>query len=349
MNADWTDVRRLLVIRPDNIGDVLLAAPTIRALKAALPGARLTMLVSKAGEQAVPLVLGIDDTIVARPAWQELGDRVTPEEERALIARLAETRFDAAVILTSFSQSPHPPALACILAGIPLRLGESSERAEGLLTHRPASPTPRELYQAERNMRLLAAIGIEGDDRVQLTLPDEASAWASQYRDAIVLVPFASCAARTYDPARAAAAALALARATGTKVLLTGALSDAGRAAPLRAILGERGIDLTGATDLPRFAALIAGARLVITNNTSALHLADAFETPVLVTYAGTDLVSQWAPRFAAHTILRRGTACTPCGLLACPIGQPCLDVPVDEVVEAGLGLLGATSERKAA
>ncbi|MFY0542072.1 glycosyltransferase family 9 protein [Nannocystis pusilla] len=62
-------------------------------------------------------------------------------------------------------------------------------------------------------------------------------------------------------------------------------------------MLGPRALDLVGETDLPEFAALLAGARLVLTNNTAALHLADALAVPQLVTYAGTDRDSQWMPR----------------------------------------------------
>lgn len=68
---------------------------------------------------------------------------------------------------------------------------------------------------------------------------------------------------------------------------------DRERSRELLAELGPLGVDLLGQTDLPTFAAQIAGARLVLTNNTSALHLADATRTPVLVTYSGTDYESQ--------------------------------------------------------
>jgi ADP-heptose:LPS heptosyltransferase len=82
----------------------------------------------------------------------------------------------------------------------------------------------------------------------------------------------------------------------------------------------------------------------VLTNNTAALHLADALAVPQLVTYAGTDLVSQWEPRTSPRRILRRDTACTPCYRMTCPFGQACMTLPAEAIAAAGLELLGDTA-----
>ena len=96
-------------------------------------------------------------------------------------------------------------------------------------------------------------------------------------------------------------------------MVLCGAEGDRERAAPLLDLLGQVGRDAVGATDLPTYAALIDEAALVVTSNTSALHLADACRTPVLVAYSGTELESQWRPRAAPHRLLHQPTPCSPC------------------------------------
>ncbi len=342
--SEWRGVCRLLVSRPDNIGDVVIATPALRAIRAAWPSAHITLLASRAGAQVAPMLPWIDEVLVARPVWQDLGSLpFDPDREAAFIADLTARRFDAAILLTSFSQSPHAPAATCLLAGIPLRLGESLEHDAALLTHGPKHATPTPAHQAERNLALIEAIGVPVADRALALAPSDVArdrARALIDRPYLVLAPFASCSARTYPPVRAAQAAHLIARESDLHVLLCGAERDRPDARPLLDHLGGRATDLTGATDLPVYAALIAGAALVVTSNTSALHIADAFETPVLAAYSGTDLESQWRPRAAPHHLLRRPTPCSPCYLLDCPIGLPCLDIPGAEMADAGLALL---------
>lgn len=346
MTEAWANVQNLLVMRLDNIGDVVMTGPMLRAFREALPGVRLTLMVSPAGASAVPLLPWVDDALVWRAMWQQLGSGTCdPAREAELTGLLRERNFDAAVLLTSFSQTPHPAALACLLAGIPLRLGESGERAPGLLTHQPPSPTPEAEHQAERNLRLLEAAGLPVRDRaLEVHISGEARRQAAALLPGpyLLLNPFASCSARTYPTERAARAARLIAEQTGLKVAVTGVEKDRERSRDLLAELGPAGVDLLGRTDLPTFAALIAGARLVLTNNTSALHLADAVETPLLVTYSGTDHEPQWRPRKAPATLLRRPTPCHPCYAFQCPYNLECLDISPEEVARAGLDLLAS-------
>jgi hypothetical protein len=64
------------------------------------------------------------------------------------------------------------------------------------------------------------------------------------------------------------------------------------------------------------------------------MHLADAVRTPEVVLFSGTDYEEQWQPRATRSRLLRRKTSCHPCYLFECPIGQPCLDISPEEVIE---------------
>src|SRR5690606_11589317 len=159
----WLEARRLLVIRADNIGDVVMTGPALRAIRRALPDAELTLLASPSGAEAAPLLPWIDDVVCWRVLWQDLGRLAfDPAREHALIDAIKARAFDGALILTSFSQSPHPAACMAWLAGIPLRAGASREEST-LLTHRtPFGPFER--HQAERNLALVGALGFPIDD-----------------------------------------------------------------------------------------------------------------------------------------------------------------------------------------
>src|SRR5512140_929377 len=120
---------RLLVIRLDNIGDVVMLGPALRSLRAARPLAHITLLASPAGNQVAPLLPWINKTIPWRASWQNISAHAStePQKEWELANLLSAGHYDAAFIFTSFSQSPYPPAFACYMAGIPVRIGQSRE------------------------------------------------------------------------------------------------------------------------------------------------------------------------------------------------------------------------------
>lgn len=350
MEGPWAEARRLLVMRLDNIGDVVMTGPVLRALKENLPEASITLMASPAGSKAASLLPWVDEVLTWRVLWQDLGRlSFDPGREMEMIETLREGSHDAAIILTSFKQTPHAAGYACYLAGIPLRLGESKEWGGGVLTHE-ASPAPDEIHQVERNLRLIEYTGFRVEDRsLGVSVQEAAHRSAADLlakrgvppgAPYVLLNPWASAQARTYPPDRFALAARHLYNETGWPVLVTGTDADRERSDEVLGILGDRSVDLIGATDLAELAALVGGARLVLTNNTSTMHLSDALRTPGVVLFSGTELEEQWRPRHSVHRLLRRETWCSPCYAFTCPYNLECLDIPPGEVAQAGLSLL---------
>jgi ADP-heptose:LPS heptosyltransferase len=355
MDEAWAEARRLLVMRLDNIGDVVMTGPVLRALKENLPEASITLMASPAGSKAASLLPWVDEVLTWRVLWQDLGRlSFDPAREMEMIEALREGSYDAAIILTSFKQTPHAAGYACYLAGIPLRLGESKEFGGGVLTNE-APPAPDEIYQVERNLRLIEHAGFRvGDRSMGVRVPEEAHRSVSDLlaqrgmppgAPYILLNPWASAQARTYPPDRFALAARHISNETGWPVLVTGTEADRERSGEVLGVLGDRGVDFVGATDLPELTAFVGGARLVLTNNTSTMHLSDALRTPGVVLYSGTDLEEQWRPRHNAYRLLRRETWCSPCYAFTCPYNLECLDIPPGEVVQVGLSLLGEVGD----
>ncbi|MGI0484560.1 glycosyltransferase family 9 protein [Pantanalinema rosaneae CENA516] len=337
--SPWRSIRNLLIMRLDNIGDVILTTPTLKALRENLPDTQITLVASPAGSLVTPLLPWIDQVLTWRVLWQDLGRlEFQPEREWQLIHTLQEAEFDAAIVLTSFSQSPHPAGLICALANIPLRLGESKEQDSGTLTH-AVTPAPDHIHQAERNLRLIEAVGFSiTDRRLTLPIPLPPPAITTPY---ILLSPWTSCQARTYDLQRFAIAARQLSKKTGWLVVVTGVTKDRASASPLFELLGNCVIDLIGATSLSELVSLVAHAQLVLTNNTATMHIADATATPNVVLYSGTDHESQWQPRHSPSRLLRRPTDCSPCYAFTCPYELQCLDIAPETIVATALELLG--------
>lgn len=123
VNPAWGRVRRVLAVRLDNLGDVLMTTPALAAIRKSVPDVRLDVLASPAGAAVACLVPHIDRIIEFEAAWMKAARADDALDlgsgERRLVAQLAARRYDAAVIFTVCTQSALPAALLCRMAGIP--------------------------------------------------------------------------------------------------------------------------------------------------------------------------------------------------------------------------------------
>jgi ADP-heptose:LPS heptosyltransferase len=342
--VDVAAARRILVVRADNIGDVVTTTPALRALRAAAPAARIELLASPVGAAVVPMIDDLDGVLPVSASWQQLSGAVGQDAgaERALLGRLTAGRYDVLLVLTSFSQSPWPVAHLGMLAGIGTRVVHSREFGGAVATHW-VTPPPDTTHQVDRALHLLAAIGVphRGRDtalRVPAEAFDDAARLASDGPFA-VLAPGASCPSRRYPAERFGAAAAQLARA-GLPVLVAGPAGEAALVERVVATAGHAGVTPVPPVALPVFTALLARAAVAITNNSGGMHIADAVRTPVAVTYAGTERPGDLRPRTVPAALLGRPVPCSPCRQLHCPYGHECLDVPPGEVAAAALALV---------
>lgn len=350
ITSDWSEVKNILAIRLDNLGDVLICQPALRALKDGLPNARLTLLASPNGAQAAPLIPSVDEVIARSVVWQDAQGKMPLDvlRELRLAEELRERAFDLAIIFTSFAQSPYPPAYVCYLAGVPRRIGQSKEFGGSLLTTWVKASSDA-MHQIDRNLRLIEAMGLPIEQReIRLTIPPAArDSVAAKLADKgiapeqgfIVMNTTTSCSARTYPWPRFAQLARILTQSW--PVVLTGQTRDATVLDQIGQAAGsERLVSLGGQTSVTELVALIDQCSLLVTNLTSTMHIASAVGTPTIVLFAGTELESQWQPRGCPSLLLRRETDCSPCYLFDCPTGQQCLDITPEEVADACARLL---------
>jgi ADP-heptose:LPS heptosyltransferase len=366
--VDLTAARRILVVRPDNIGDVVLLTPALRALRAAAPIARLDLLASPAGAAVAAMVPELTGVLTTSPSWQQLTAPADPEAaaraERELLDRIIAGRYDVMLVFTSFSQSPWPAAHLGLLAGIPTRVLHSREFAGAVATHW-VTPPPDTTHHVDRSLHLLEAIGVPVRGRApSLRVPVAAYARADSVLDAALgrdaapgravrsghvgsgparrpfalLVPGASCPSRRYPAARFGTAAAAIA-AAGLPVLVAGTAAEAGLVDEVVHAGDDPRVIALSPVDLPVFTALVARATVALTNNSGGLHLADAVGTPVVATYSGTERIGDVAPRTVPSVLLQVPVPCSPCRQLACPFHLECLDVGPGDVAAAVLQL----------
>ncbi len=351
--SDWSAARRILCVRLDNMGDVLMSTPAMRALKTAHGGRHISLMASQSGARLAAYLPDVDDTIVYDAAWVKNGSSGC-DQDCAAIDALRRGNFDAAVIFTVYSQSALPAALMCHLAGIPLTLAHSRENPYRLLSHwvRDTEPGSGIRHEVQRQLDLVAEIGarcsdtrlsfatLDADRRtLQATLRahgiSEAGGW-------IVVHCGASAESRRYGAA-GFAQVLSLLDAGGRRILLTGSASERKLVDQIIGGCGASGlVNLAGRLELGELGCLIEDAAVLISNNTGPVHIAAAVQTPVVDLYALTN--PQHTPWQVEHRLLSCDVPCKYCYRSVCPHGHnACLNgIAPQAVAQAACELLEA-------
>jgi lipopolysaccharide heptosyltransferase II len=328
--AVWTRARRVLAVRLDQTGDLLMTTPALRALRAG--GARqVTLLTSPAAAEAAALVPELDDTIVYDAPWMKAtAPRSSSARDLALAALLRARRFDAAVIFTVYSQNPLPAALLLYLAEIPLRLAHCHENPYQLLSDWLPDPEPAQFvrHETQRQLDLVAAVGCTTDDvRLSLRVPEAdrlrvrallAAAGVDQARPWALLHPGASAPSRRYPAASFAAAARELIAADGWQIVLSGGPDETALVEQVRQAIGVPVASLAGGLSLGELAALIEAAPVLIGNNSGPAHIAAAVGTPLVDLYALTN--PQHTPWAVPSRVLNHEMPCRNCYKSVCPL-----------------------------
>jgi ADP-heptose:LPS heptosyltransferase len=330
---------RILAVRQDGAGDMLLTGPAIRAL--AQHADEVAVLAGPGGAEAAGLLPGVDRVLCWPAPWIEAAPPpIGKAETDALIELVARDRYEHAVVFTSFHQSPLPTALLLRLGGVRRIAAISTDYPGALLDvrHHVEEDQP----EAERALSLAAAAGFEpaaeDDGRLAVRRPLPSVDALTGPRPYVVLHPGASAPARMLSTRGNAEIVRALVEA-GYRVVVTGSAEQRHLTA---IVAGGLAVDLGGRTSLAQLAGVLAGAEAVVAPNTGAAHLAAAVGTPVVCLYAPVVPAVRWAPYRVPHVLL--GNQHAPCAgsrARQCPvIGHPCLEgIAGHEVVDALAGL----------
>ena len=352
--AVWCKVRRLLAIRMDNLGDVLMTTPALAAAAASVPDLRITLLGGPAATALAAHLPMVEEVIAARVPWvRHAGDELA-NDDLTLAEQLRGYGFDAAVIFTVCTQSALPAAMLCRLAGIPLRLAHVRENPYNVLSDWVPEldlelATAR--HEVRRQLDLIAHVGWQCKDerlrfalraadvrRVDTLLAGEPTPGSDQ--PLVVVHVGASAPSRRWPAERFGIAADEIIRVAGARVVYTGSLDELPLIHMARAAMRRPSFCLAGQLSLGELAALLARARVIITNNSGPAHIASAVGAPVVDLYALTN--PQHTPWQVRSRVLSHDVPCRNCLKSSCPQGHHlCLrGISHQAVVAAALDLL---------
>lgn len=284
---DDSRIKRILVIKPCCLGDLLMATPAIRALNLRFPEADIDVLTNDWTAPALAYNPRVAE-VLAYPA------RTTPTQLLATSGWLKKRQYDLGIGL---DRSP-TVSLLLRLAKIPVRAGiDNNGRGIGL-THRIV---PRQFeHESELYLRIVESIGVrrnglEPEFSPPTALDAQATALLPSDPGRFVVIhpggainPGATMLSKRWPPDRFGALASRLKHELGVEVVLVGAEQDRDAIIDVKADAGTRLIDLSEQVDFPTLAAIIARARLFIGNDSGAGHLAAAVGTPQVSIFGPT-------------------------------------------------------------
>lgn len=329
---------RVLVRVPNWVGDAVMTLPALRALRAVLPEANITLLARPWVRDVYPLdelrfaVIDYDSQTTHRG----IGGRL------AMAAQLRREKFDLALLF----QNAFDAALVSWLGRIPLRAGYARDARRILLTH-PVEPPAKGATPAHEShyyLELLKRLGLidsyppvrEIALRPPAHLQQSRARLAAKLRELganisgqaangltgsplIGISPGASFGtAKRWPAERFALLTQALHEQLGAQCVLFGSAGEAQLADEVIARSITPAISLAGRTRLAEFIELVAGCDAYVTNDTGTMHVAAALGVPTIAIFGSTN-EQETAPLGPRVELVVGQAECRPCKLRHCP------------------------------
>ena len=336
-------INNILIRAVNWLGDAVMTIPAIGAVRASFPGARITLLANPLVAELFTPHEWIDEVVV----YHRKGSHAGLRGKLAIAEELKKRRFDLAILL----QNAFDAALLAWLARIPRRMGYQTDCRGLLLTHssRVIAET-RRLHQVEYYLAMLKAQGITTNDRrLLLTVtPEEERDVAEMLKvegvgegDFLLGVnPGATFgSAKRWYPERFAQVAVELSRRWDGRVVITGGANETDIAGEIEAAMGGECLNMAGRTSVRSLMALIRRCNFFITNDSGPMHIAAAFNVPLVAIFGPTNHVTT-SPYGTRAVVVRKEAECAPCMKRECPTDHRCMTaVTAQDVVAAALGL----------
>ena len=358
--------KRILVFRVGELGDTIIALPSLHALRQAFPDAHISFLGnvdSKSNnvtaQQTIPANGVINDWL----SYSVNGGGSRGWQSFSLLKRLRKARFDTLVYLAPRLRKPKDvrrDLLFFRLAGIKNVIGHHGFNMPGKSVGVPLTVAEHEL---DHLLNRLSLSGIQVPPpqhaRIDLELTEQekeaADSWIRMHvkdRDRKVLVGFgpgSKWPSKIWPEDRFRELGQRLTREYGVYPIIFGGPEDKGLAERLVGSWNS-GVTAAGALSPRKAAAALAQCALYVGNDTGTMHLAAAVGTPCVAIMAALDWPGRWIPYGPGHIVLRRSVPCEGCLLKVCDKeAMRCLKmIEVDEVLDACSQLLSRRIESPA-
>ncbi|MBP2632350.1 MAG: rfaQ 1 [Firmicutes bacterium] len=309
MSNTFESINKILVVTIAHMGDVVLATPVTRSLKKKFPSATVDLLVRPLTEDAAKHNPYVDHVLV----YEQDPSQKNSTDLQKFIHLLQSKSYDLALSLNNDTIS----AMLIGLSGARYRIGYENDSQIKFFTHTITAPT-RILHQSERQLEILKPLGlIHQDSHIEFNV--STNEMTNLYhklnltstKPIVVLCPFSSHWHKNWIVENWVTVMNHLAKKT--QCILIGSNQELSAMQAMNAKAGNIALIAAGKLTLGESAALIKSAHLFITVDTGPMHIAQAFDTPVIALMGPTHS-RVWGPRNRQDIVIRSlRCPCAPC------------------------------------
>jgi lipopolysaccharide heptosyltransferase I len=286
--------RRIALIKPSALGDVIHSLPVLTALRRRYPTAHITWVISRSYEALLHGHPDLDATLPFDRTASRAGWLPGVLGYNRFLRRLRRQRFDLVIDLQGLLRS----GLMTLASGAARRVGLSTAREGATLFYTDLVPVAdfNAVHAVERYWLVAEALGVgDGPRTFRVPLTEEARHWAAEElrtcpRPWLVVGPGSRWLTKRWPTRHFAVLARQAQHEFGGTILFVGGGDETPLARAVVADLSGPWRDLTGRTTLPHLAALLARADAILANDTGPLHLAAALGRPVVAPYTCTSI-----------------------------------------------------------
>lgn len=313
------EIRRICVIEPNSLGDVIQSLPLLPILHERFPNASIGWVINQEYASLLAGQSHLDEQLLFHR-------RGTARQYLHLLHELRERQFDLTFDLEGLMRT----GVMAAVTRAPLRVGlETSREGAGSACHLTISDTGQGKSAFQRYWRIAEELGL-GDRQPQTAIQTSESdrAWAASalrpFNGPILAIhPGASWVTKRWPVEKFAVVANKAMRQHGYSVVIVGGKSDLPVANELQTLLQgfvsrKTVLNLTGQATLNQIAAVLSAADIVLTNDSDPMHLAAGLGTSVLGVFTCTSPAIS-GPRGNQHELVATQVSCAASYKKQCP------------------------------
>jgi len=328
-------MERILIVNVNWLGDVLLSTPAIRAIRESFPDAYIGCMVTPSVKEILEDNPDLDEVII----FDEEKEHKGIFGKIRFIQQLKRKNFSEVFLLhRSFTRT-----FLCYLAGIKERIGYYTRKRGFLLTKKVLQPKKDSMHRTDFYSSILKAEGIKVRERdyvfvirdrdreyINALLREE----GLKEEPLIVINPGGNWKPKRWPEEHFAELSDRLIKEFKVRVVITGSKGDKDLEEEIKNLMEEKPICLCGKTSLKQLGALFERTSVVITADTSAMHIASAVGVNLVCLFGPTSPSITGPIGRGIYRILQKDVGCKiPCYEVDCKDNRCMKEITVDEVL----------------